>query len=65
MNIEGNISKSNFVSKANKIRLKCTIVPKNLKVMISVDPEIQISKNSIYIKLHYTTKSRKISRFFI
>lgn len=47
MNMEANLSKSNIISKANKIRLKCTIIPKNLKVMISVDPEMQISKNFI------------------
>lgn len=43
MNIVGNISKSNLISKVNKIMLKCTVLPKNLKIMISLDPENKIS----------------------
>ena len=49
MNMEGNTPKPNTVSKVTKTRLKVTIMPKNLKVMVSVDSSIQIG--IFFIKL--------------
>ena len=42
--MESIVPKINSISKAGKIKLRVTIMPKNLKVIISVDPEILIGK---------------------
>lgn len=40
--MEGNLSKISHFIKSGKLKLKVTIMPKNLKIIIGVDPEIQI-----------------------
>lgn len=66
MNIEENKSYSNFASKVNKIMLKCTIMPKNLKIMISVDPVIKISNNLyLYLADVYNEIEKNIKTFQI
>jgi hypothetical protein len=53
--MEVNAPKTNL-NKPNKIRLKVTIQPKNLKIAINVDSNLQISKQKIFKQFLFLMK---------